>query len=365
MPQEELRPGSISVDGFTLFNDKGQDFDLKTFITQISIFEDIFSNNLYGVATITDNNNLVGSIPIIGREILNVNVHVPGFENSRIDRAFYVYSVQNRTATSGDRQQTYELHFMSLEGIADNVTYLSKKYTGPTDKIAEDIFNEHLRMPKVWKKEYPFPSGMSTANSFLQPEWVKALPQENLTQLSVAGSRPFKSKVTWVVPMWTPFKAINWLANRSIDGSTDGPNVLFWESSQGFYLASMDTIFENQKDAQQRKMFFYGLDQAAIEKISSSKGMANKLAKGYEKVEEVELPAVNDMVKSQDFGHYASNMHVLDIVKKEYKEYVFDYASNFDTFKHLDGARPAFNANVVRNIYSYRSFRPKDRKAHV
>lgn len=359
--EEIIKPGSILVEEFSLLTDKGLEFDLKTYIVQLSIFEDIFANVLSGMAVITDNNNLVGSVPIIGREILTIRVRVPGFK-ATISRSFYVYSVENRNPTSNDRQQTYQLNFMSIEGVVDNVTYISKKYTGPTDKIAENIFNEFLQVPRLWKKEYPFPSGLSKNNSFLVPEWSKAAPRENLNTLAIAGNRPFKSKVTWVVPMWTPFKALNWLANRSIDGSNKGPNTLFWESSQGFYFSSMDAIFENQKDIKNRKMFFYGLDEAAIQQINEKQGMENTLGKGYEKVEEVTIPQITDMIKSQDYGHFASNMHVLDIVKKEYKEYIFDYASNFEDFKHLDGVRPAFNVNTPRSFYSYKTFRPKHNK---
>ncbi len=318
---EQIKPGSIFVDEFMLFTDKGEEFDLKTFIVSISIFEDLFSNVLSGMAIITDNLNLVGTIPIVGREIINVRARVPGFQNCQINRAFFIYSVQNRAATSQDRQQTYEIHFISLEGMVDNITFVSKKYNGPTDEIAEKIFNEYLRLPRIWSKEYPFPIGLSKNNNLLNPEWYPQVPQTNLNQLSIGGGRPFKSKVCWVVPMWTPFKAINWLANRSIDGSTEGPNVLCWESSQGFYFASMDTIFENQKDVKNRKNFYYGLDDAGIEVIQKSQGGTNALAKGYEKVEDVVIPMVSDVLKSQDYGHMASNMHVLDIAVKDYKIY--------------------------------------------
>lgn len=359
---EQIKPGAVSVEEFTLFTDKGEEFDLKTFVVNLSIFEDIFSNVLTGSAIITDNLNLVGSIPMIGREIINVRVRIPGFENSQINRAFYVYSIQNRAATSQDRQQTYEIHFIALEGMVDNVTFISKKYNGPTDEIAEKIFNEYLRMPRVWSKDYPFPAGLSKENALLTPDWYKAVPQTNLNKLNIGGGRPFKSKVCWVVPMWSPFKALNWLANRSIDGSTEGPNVMCWETSQGFYFASMDTIFEKQSDVKNRKEFFYGLDDAGIDMIHKSLGTQNSLVKGYEKVEDVKIPMITDVLKSQDYGHMASNMHVLDIAVKDYKEYIFDYPSNFETFQHLDGPRPSFHVNQVRNIYSYKTFRTAHKK---
>lgn len=361
MPQESIRPGSVVVDEISLFTETGQQYNVTEFVETFSIYEDLFSNVLSGTAIVLDNLNIFGTIPVIGREIMNVRCHVPGIPNVSIQRAFYIYSVQNRTATNQDRQQMYEINFMSLEGMVDNVTYLSKKFTGSTDEIVEKIFNEHLRLPKLWDKSYTFPAGLSKNNSLLTPEWKDQITQRNLSVVTVGGNRPFKSKVTFVAPMWTPLKTINWLANRSIDGSTKGANVLFWESTQGFYFGSVDSLIESQSNPRERKNYYYGLDDAAIDLIKKKRG-GSSIAKGYEKVESVTVPTLGDSLRSQDFGHLASNMHVIDINTKDYKEYIFDYPSNFEEFKHTDGARPAFNVNQTRNVFTYRTFKTKHRK---
>lgn len=361
MNKESIRPGSIIVDEIALFTERGEQYNITQYVETFSIFEDVFSNVLSGTAIILDNLNLLGSIPVIGREIINVRCHVPGFDNVSIQRAFYVYSVENRSATSQDRQQMYELHFMSLEGMIDNVTFLSKKFTGATDELVSNIFTEYLQLPRLWDKSYPFPAGLSKNNSLLAPEWKEAIPKRNLNQLNVGGNRPFKSKVTFVAAMWSPLKTINWLSTHSIDGSTEGANVLFWESSQGFYFSSIDSVIEAQSNPRNRKNYYYGLDDAAIDLIKKKRG-GSSIAKGYEKVENVTIPTMGDTLRSQDFGHLSSNMHVIDINTKDYKEYIFDYPSNFETFKHTDGARPAFNVNQTRNVYSYRTFKTKHRK---
>ena len=354
---EYLNPGAVALEDCILLTDKGEELDIKTYIVQISIFEDIFSNVLSAEMLMADNNNLVGTVPIIGREIVTLRYRVPGFVAS-MHRSFFVYKVENRNPTSGDRQQIYVLHLMAIEGVLDNVTYVSRKYTGYTDQIAENIFNEYLACPRIWNKTYPFPSGMSTGNTFLTPEWKQQVPAENLNTLQIVGDRPFKSRTTWVVPMWTPMKAMNWLATRSIDGSTNGPNVLFWVTTQGFYFSSIDSLFEAQNIPANRKTYYYGLDEAAIQQIMAEKNLGSTALTGYEKVDAVTIPVFSDFIKSQDYGHLASNMHVLDIATKHYREYVYDYASNFETFKRLEGVRPTFNANQTRSVYSYRTFRP-------
>jgi hypothetical protein len=357
---EIIKAGAINVEEFTLITESGQTFDLKTYITELSIHEDMFSNCLSGSVLIADGSNLLGNIPIIGREIITVRVNNPGFVNSTIQRSFFIYAIEDRTPSSTDRQQIYILKFISLEGMIDNITFVSKKYSGTTDEIAKKIFNEYLQFPRIWNKNYPFPSGMTVNESLNVPSWRTNVPQKNLTELVTGPTSltPFKTKVTCVVPLWTPFKILNWLANRSIDAENDSPSVLFWESSQSFYFASIESIFKAQSDVKLRKMYFYGLDDTAIKQIEKSK---NSLTDQFKKVEELKITKNTDILNAQDMGHYASNMHVVDIATKTYDNYIFDYPSNFDKFSHLDGARPTFSTQQVRNPHSYKVFKPKHR----
>lgn len=360
-----LKAGSIKVESLVLIK-AGEEYDLNTYLIELSIFEDVFSNTLSGTAVISDSNNLVGALPIIGGEILTAKLSVPGFENNTIHRSFYVYAVRDRNPSSTDRQQTYMLCFASLEAAVDNVTYISRKYTGQTDEIAKKIFDEYLAMPRVWDKTYPMPAGLSTDASMAIPAWKKEIPQQMLNKLDTGSESPVsKNKVTWVVPLWTPFKALNWLANRHIEEDSKSPSTLCWESSQGFYFSSIDKLFKAQSDVKARKQYFYGLDDAAIEAIrkASKDNTQNILPKGYDKVETVLIPKGTDVFQSQEHGHYSSNMHILDVVTKKYEEYIFDYASNFSDFQHLHGNEsspsPTFPTQQIRNIYSYRTFRPK------
>jgi hypothetical protein len=355
---EIIKAGAINVEEFTLITESGQTFDLKTYITELSIYEDMFSNCLSGSAIFVDGSNLVAQIPIIGREIITIRVNNPGFPNSIIHRSFYIYAIQDRAPSSTDRQQIYTLKFISLEGMIDNITFISKKYSGTTDAIAKSIFNDYLQMPRIWNKKYPFPKGISSNDGLTTPSWRTDIPRKNLSVLNTgpASLTPFKTKVTCVVPLWNPFKVLNWLANRSIDASNNSPSVLFWESTQSFYFGSIESIFTAQSNVKERKMYFYGLDNAAIKEIEKGK---NTLGEQFKKVEELKITKNTDVLNAQDMGHYSSNMHVMDIATRNYDFYIFDYASNYSSFKHLDGERPTFSTNQIRNVYSYPVFKPK------
>jgi hypothetical protein len=358
-----INPGAVDVKQITLFKN-GEEFQLKEFIVELSIFEDMFSNTMSATIMLSDGANLVGTLPITGGEIINISFTVPGFDDTEIfGRAFYVFAVRDRFPSSTDRQQMYMLSLMSLEAAVDSVTVVSKKYTGKPSEIAKEIFDEYLAMPRLWSKEYEMPAGISIDESLTRPAWKKSIPQENITSLQMVPDSESKNKVTWVVPMWSPFKCINWLANRHIDQGSKAPNTLAWESSQQFYFASVDSIFKAQENVEERKMYYYGFDDAMIELITKNNPTKNILSEGYKKVEDVSIPTNYDILRSQDLGHYSSKMHVFDVVTKKYDEYVFDYISNYSDFEHLhEKTNPTYPSQQLRNVHSYVSFRPKHKK---
>jgi hypothetical protein len=358
-----LNPGSVNIKEVTLFK-AGQEYPLKDFIVELSVFEDMFSNTMSATMILSDGLNLVGSLPITGGEIINISYTVPGFEDSQIfGRAFYVFAVRDRFPSSTDRQQMYMLSLMSLEAAVDSVTVVSKKYTGKPSEIAKQIFDEYLSMPRFWSKEYDMPAGLSDEETLTRPAWKKSVPQQNRTSLQLMPNSESKNKVTWVVPMWSPMKCINWLANRHLDEGSKAANTLAWESSQQFYFATVDSIFKAQENVNERKVYYYGFDDAMIERITKNNSTKNTLIEGYKKVENVAIPTNYDILRSQEMGHYSSTMHVFDVVTKKYDEYVFDYINNYSQFEHLHGkTNPTFPSQQLRNVHSYVTFRPKHKK---
>lgn len=357
-----LKPGAITIKEFHIIKAQKR-FDIMEMLVEMHIFEDMFSNTLTGFVEMSDGNNLITSLPITGGEILTIKMEVPGLQNQMFHRSFYIYGVKNRTPASRDRKQSYVLQFISLEGAVDNITFISKKLKGKTDELAKQIFDEYVAMPRVWDEKYVTPYGLSLKDQHLAPEWRDKLPKDKFQTLNTgqAIQSSGEMKVTWLPPMWSPFKCINWLAHRHIDEENYSSSTLFWESSQGFYFGNVDKIIKGQKDAKQRKLYFYGLDDAAIKEISMNSDAKNSLVEGYYKVISMDISSNVDVFENQDKGYYSSNLHTLDLVKKEYFEYVYDHIGNFPSYTHLSGdkdkASPVFPVQQIRSFHSYKTFR--------
>lgn len=363
MAQTPIKPGSIDLTEVKLY--KGdEEYDFTEFIVEISIYEDIFSNTMSATILVSDGANLIGKIPLTGGEILNIKYSVPGFGDEHLfAKAFYVYAIRDRSPSSTDRQQMYMMTLMSMEAAVDNVTMVSKKFKGKTHEIAKEIFDTYLSMPRVWQKGDEMPAGLTDDENFTLPSWKKKMSTRVPTKLMMRDGIDSKNKVVWVPPMWSPMKCINWLANRHIDSDSEAPNTLFWETTQQFYFASVDSIFKAQEDVTARKMYFYGFDDSLIKKITEGNKTKNTLVEGYKKVENVNIPTNFDVLRSQELGHYASTLFEFDVVTKRMKEFIFDYPSNFSKYEHLmDREAPTFPTQQIRQLRSYTIFRPKHKK---
>jgi len=122
------KPGDVIVATLDLIVvSSEQPLDLKPFMMEINLYEDIFSPTLHGSVVIRDSLNLIGRLPIIGDEILTLDIQTPwgelgGYAKSnlgtfdpinKIQKSFSVYAVKNRKLNN-DREQYYELLFCSL-----------------------------------------------------------------------------------------------------------------------------------------------------------------------------------------------------------------------------------------------------------
>jgi len=105
------KPGDVIINQL-LLNTVSSEFslDLKPYMMELHLYEDIFSPTLQGSVVIRDAINLIGKLPIIGDEILTLDIQTPwgdlAGENksnlgsfdplNKIQKSFSVYAVKNR-----------------------------------------------------------------------------------------------------------------------------------------------------------------------------------------------------------------------------------------------------------------------------
>ena len=291
--------GDVEILVCELRNLQDQVLDLKNFIKEIEIYEDMFSSAIQGRLTISDSRNLVASLPIVGNEVLSLHIKnsiMSGDYLESIKRSFYLYGIKNRTLNK-DNEEQVDLLFCSIEAIKDNVTYISRKFEGRTDEIALQIFDEYLSTPRGYDS-------------------IKTTEE---TPLIVADT-PHQSKVSFIANNWTPFQCLNYIAKRSIGSKSTAPTFLFYETSTQFYLTSFQALMDTQLSK--------NIILAKYQYVPKGDADKAKLSK-YQSVENVTFPEHLDIFAGQDTGRFTSTTTTLDILTKKVNNWIWDHGLAF------------------------------------
>ena len=118
----------------------GVTINISKLIAEINLFEDLFSNALYGSIFIIDTNNVISRGPIIGQERVHLKIAIPTVTSSEaaIDVIFNVYKVGTNTEVNKGGQ-LIELSMVTPEFLKNNRVRVSKSYSNSIDNIVQDI----------------------------------------------------------------------------------------------------------------------------------------------------------------------------------------------------------------------------------
>ena len=330
-----------AIDNFTI--------DLRPFVIEINVYEDIFSPSLYGNLVIRDAANLIGRMPIVGDETIHLSISTPldGSPSSytpdvddpvnKIQKSFAVYAIKNRILEE-HKEQIYVIHFCSQEAIVDNITKICKKFEGTTDEIAKEIWEEYFSNRDsgagIISRYYTIQNSQNGTGGTITP--TEATP-------FVISGTPHESRLSFLPGMWSPFECINWLAKRTI-GKNSGltSNYLFYETTKGFYYASLHDLIKTQLEE----------DNVFCDFIYTQKRPRNELRsfeKGYSHIEELKFKTNMDMIQSQNLGHLASSLHMFDIVNKEYRLFYYDHVFGFRDGVHMESFKSDGSAVTLKD----------------
>lgn len=333
------KAGSIDIDQLKLITSKNIVYDLKEFMVELNIYEDLFSNYLYGTIVLSDSRNIIEDAPIIGEEFLTVKLTTPSFPDS-IKKTFRVYKLSDRNIVRDNNTQTFILHFASVELFYDILLPLYVPFEGELHEVAGGIFTDYI----ATSREYQ----VSEAS-----DEIKELETE--TPLVVLNAA--ENKVKFVAPGWTPFKCLNWLASKAIPKEGKSKNFLFWESNKAFYFGSIEHIYRDAIENQNYVGTYY-ISASNIRDGASSPNIDRE----YFIAKDVQMVDTTDHIKNYTNGYLASRLITLDVYNKEYKVYDYDYVNEYKNQFHTSGAGPTsipvFTDDSLRNFATNISFYP-------
>jgi hypothetical protein len=185
--------GQYNVKSFKVYQSADTGLDLGGVFIDLSIYENIFSQSLSVRATIVDTHDFVTLIPIIGQESVELEIEMAtDSEEAPIDPIkldLVIYNITN------------------IERDGETLTYV-------LDMTTKDfIENFEKRVCTGHRKE---------SSSSIVKKIFKELGSEK--ELNITAS---DDSQTLVVPNMTPFRAINWLKNKSFSNNYSAPYYFF------------------------------------------------------------------------------------------------------------------------------------------
>ena len=136
-------PGKIEVQAFQLINNYGkaneQRYDSWRIVSWMTIYENIFSDTMFGVAKFSDSYNLYSSLPITDSTYIFIKLKDP--TTGKVVQGLYkVYKI-SQIQSESTKLQTYLVHFISMEMFNARRIRVNEHVTGNIPKVVEKIHN--------------------------------------------------------------------------------------------------------------------------------------------------------------------------------------------------------------------------------
>lgn len=180
------------------FSVKIQGKDVTSAITSLNVFQDIFTPTTTAMALVNDTNNLLMNIPIRAGSEIEIE-----------------YETEHNSPNDGEK--TWK---MVIYKVGEKTVHNSKHQTYSIYASHEALMkNQVKKIVKVYKNQPGSSIVSSIVGEFLGGE------------VETTGS---EGNVTVIVPNWTPFYAINWVAKFSL--SSNAADYVFFQNHEDTFV---------------------------------------------------------------------------------------------------------------------------------
>jgi hypothetical protein len=315
---QQLRfAGDVSINKVQVITPKGFFQDITAQVLTIQFYEDIFSPFITGSIIVKESLDLINLFPFVGEEYLELDITTPALKDSAIKGKYYIYKLTDRELL-GDRAVIYQLHFVSVEAVAD----LNKKVS----RVFGDKVSELVR-PFIKDK-------------------IIGLESEKDVKIE-----PSLSNVKYISNYWSPIKNIMYLCEQAVNMNKT-PNYVFFENRDGFYFISLETLYQNEMYQE----FTY--DKYTRDKLPGGGDIRN-VNEDYKRISDISIPIGFDYMDRIRNGMLSSKQISYDVTKKTYSVKNYNMFQRFEQQKHLNKYPVNSDKAIFRSNSTLINF-PKD-----
>lgn len=315
---EQLRfAGDVSIDKVQIITQKGFYQDITAQILTIQFYEDIFSPFITGSIILKESLDLANLFPFIGEEYVDIEITTPTLKDTSIKGKYYIYKMTDREIL-GDRNIIYQLHFISVEAIADLNKKISKTFGNKVSQLIEPFVKD------------------------------KTIGLESTKNVVVENTN---NNIKYISNYWSPIKNIMFLTNNALNQNRT-PNFVFFENRDGFYFISLESLYENGI----KQEFVY--DKYMRDALADGGDIRN-VNEDFKRITDISIPTSYDYIDRIRSGMLASRQISYDITKKSYSAKNYTMFDRFKEQKHLNDNPINSDAAIFRTGSLYINL-PKD-----
>jgi len=292
----------------------------ESMFIELDIYEDLFSNVLKGAFTFKDTQGWAETIPLIGDETLVVSYSTPGGEGTQVNSQSQ--DIKTHTAS----EETFSQRFKVYDCVEIGTGEKLKIYQ--LSLISEEyVFSKKMKISKGYK---------NASYSYMAKDIMKELNKENTHSNKNIFVEQTLSHQNVIIPNWTPFQAINFLASRSLSADSEpieqeeggdnptptarpiGSYFVFYEKfGTGFFYESIESMILKQKSKGNIPLYQYRpklIDNAVFSSLIQ-----------YFTVEQFDV--VNSFKSLENLGRgvFGSRLIAYDPIRMKYEDVKYDY----------------------------------------
>ena len=277
--------GDVQINSIELIAGTSK-IDIREQVATIEFFEDIFSPFITGKVVMSDSQDLINRMPLIGQELLRVDIETPEMPGGKFTGNFYIHKMTERIPL-GDTKMGYVLHFINSDAVKDVNNSLDSAKKGYCSNIINDLVKE-------------------------DPMGLKSLKNLNITP-SMNGTR-------FVCNHWSPIRAIEYVTERAKNekGISD---YVFFENRDGYNFLGLSELYTQE---------------AIQEFIDDNETPQGDTDKSYKKVTKMFMHEGFNFFERIKAGMYVNKLTNYDMTTKSYITEHYNGQATFNQLPHLN-----------------------------
>lgn len=320
--------------------DNTRSSNITDIVTAFSISQSIDNTSWRASIRVLDTVGLMSEFPLRGEERILIRID-PGNGIGERTIEGQVYRIDNVNVTETNDGVSYVIHFVSLTTFLASRRKIIRSFPSDSaNNVAQKIFNEFFEQIGSGSLSI-IPSAFEFA----------------VRRYQIRGNRSFFVQPTvglhdWIIPRYTPFEAMYFLASRSYSENSPSCSFRFFETLEGYYFVTDEFLIERSVRAGEN-------DDKQVIPLKYDPFVSKDPRNSIDQITTLETFQNEKRVDSGDdlfSGGYYNIVTEIDLLRRSIVPYEFQYTQHANfvdmTGRKTDGTSTIHTPEYMRDTFT-------------